>query len=58
MIRLSIDEVTMSGLAGSNVRDGIVEAFDWFYTGNGRDAEKLTLRHINGVKVTFEREEK
>lgn len=48
----------MSLYAGANALDAVGEAFEWFYTGNGKDSGKLTLRHINGVKVTFEREEK
>lgn len=58
MNRLMIEEVTMSLYAGANALDAVGEAFEWFYTGNGKDSGKLTLRHINGVKVTFEREEK
>ena len=42
---------------GSDIRESIVEVFDWYFSGEGKNCDTCTIRHLNGVKVTFEREE-
>ena len=49
--------VEIDGYAGSNVVDSVAETFQWFYSGDGRDFDRAIIRNLNGIKVTFEREE-
>ena len=56
MVTLRQDFVEMSCLGGDNIFDAVGKAFEGFYTGDGKNTVKATLRHLNGVKVTFERE--
>jgi len=56
MQNVYIKEVEFAGLPGGMVADSVKEVFEWFYTGKGKDVQRCTLRHLNGVKVLFERE--
>jgi hypothetical protein len=51
-----IETIEFTPIAGSNVHNAMKEAFDWFYLSENSNVQTVTLRHLNGVKVTFERE--
>jgi hypothetical protein len=50
--------VEFEGYAGENIKDIVCETFDWFYTSENINTESVTIRHLNGVKVTFEWEKR
>jgi hypothetical protein len=51
-----IENIEFSAYPGTNLKDATSEAFDWFYLSENSNVRTATLRHLNGVKVTFERE--
>lgn len=57
MKHIAIETVEFATYAGVNPEDALNEAFDWFYAHENIDTKFAMLRHLNGVKVTFEREE-
>jgi hypothetical protein len=57
MKHIIMKHVEFEGYAGTNLKDAVVEAFDWFYSSENTNCESVTIRHLNGVKVTFERED-
>jgi len=56
MKHIKIENVEFTSYGGTNLKDALNEAFDWFYDSTNIDTQTATLRHLNGVKVTFERE--
>ena len=56
MKHINIEHVEFSSYGGTNLKDAMSEAFDWFYASENTNTKSATLRHLNGVKVTFERE--
>ena len=57
MKHITIDHVEFSSYGGTELKDAVCEAFDWFYATENCNTKSATFRHLNGVKVTFEREE-
>jgi hypothetical protein len=51
-------EATFECGAGEDIYEAVREVHGWFYTGDGKHFEKATIRNLNGVKITFEREGK
>ena len=51
-----VENIEFSPIAGSNINDALNEAFNWFYLSENSNVQTATIRHLNGVKVTFERE--
>ncbi len=57
MKHIYIKNVEFESYGGTNLKDAITEAFDWFYSSENSNLQTATtLRHLNGVKVIFERE--
>jgi hypothetical protein len=56
MKHIIMESVEFTSYGGTNLKDAINEAFDWFYASENIQTKIATLRHLNGVKVTFERE--
>ena len=48
-----VKEIILNGIPGSRVESTVTEAFVWFFS--QRVTDKVTIEHVNGVKVTFER---
>lgn len=44
------------GEPGTEITETVSEVFWWFYNGDGRDTDCCSVRHLNGITVTFERE--
>lgn len=57
MKHIKIEHVEFLSYGGTNLKDAINEAFDWFYASENINTKTAALRHLNDVKVTFEREE-
>jgi hypothetical protein len=51
-----LENVEFSCQCGCEIAEAVSEVFWWFYTGEGKNADKTVIRHLNGIKVTFERE--
>lgn len=56
MKHIIIEHVEFGTYGGTDLKDAITEAFDWFYASENSFTKTATVRHLNGVKVTFERE--
>ena len=50
--------VEFEGYAGENITDIVCETYDWFYTSENINIESVTIRNLNGLKVTFERDKR
>lgn len=51
-----MEEVVFVGMPGTNISKTISEVFEWFYTGDGKEVKRCSIRHLNGVKISFGRE--
>jgi hypothetical protein len=51
-----VEEVTFVGTPGTGISETIIEVFDWFYAGDGREVKRCYIRHLNGVICSFQRE--
>ena len=49
-------ETEFEGVLGTDIEETLKEVFWWYYTGDGKDSEARHIRHLNGIKITFERE--
>ena len=50
------ENTEFSGRLGHEIDETVKEVFWWFYSGDGKETKTCTIRHLNGVKITFERE--